>query len=153
MNPTAVGRFSRLGPEIASLRQNVGMTKTAEYQPGVCNIGPAEIRRRRMSGWVGLAVAVGFLILAFALGWAAPWRLLVALPVFLSAQGFLQAAFHFCVGFASRGLYNFGALGSEETVHEAEFRRKDQRKALLITVLAFAIAAVVAVVAYLIPIG
>ncbi|MEU1971108.1 hypothetical protein ABZ477_05605 [Microbacterium sp. NPDC019599] len=129
------------------------MNQTAVYRPGVCNIGPAEIRKRRMSGWVGLAVAVGFLILAFALGWAAPWRLLVALPVFLSAQGFLQAAFHFCVGFASRGLYNFGALGSEETVQEAEFHRQDLRKALLITVLAFAIAAAVSVVAYLIPIG
>lgn len=133
--------------------QNGDMSKTAVYQPGVCNIGPAEIRKRRMSGYVGLAVAVVFLIVAFALGWAAPWRLLVFLPLFLAAQGFLQAAFRFCVGFATRGLYNFGDLGSEETVHEAEFRRKDQRKALLITGLAFAIAAVVAVIAYLIPIG
>ncbi|GAA5201639.1 hypothetical protein [Microbacterium jejuense] len=129
------------------------MTKAAVYQPGVCNIGPAEIRKRRMSGWVGLAIAVVFLAVVFALGWAASWRLLVALPIFLSAQGFLQAAFHFCVGFASRGLYNFGELGSEETVYEAEFRKKDQRKALLITVLAFAIAAAVAVVAALIPVG
>ena len=23
------------------------------YQPGVCNIGPAEIRRRRQVGWLG----------------------------------------------------------------------------------------------------
>lgn len=129
------------------------MRETAVYQPGVCNIGPAEIRRRRLSGWVGLGVSVLFLALAFALGWAAPWRLLVALPVFLSAQGFLQAAFHFCVGFASRGLYNFGALGSEESVQDAEFRRADLRKALLITVLAGAIAAVVALVAFFVPIG
>jgi hypothetical protein len=129
------------------------MNETAVYQPGVCNIGPAEIRRRRNSGYLGLVLAVVFLVIAFALGWAAPWRLLVALPVFLSAQGFLQAAFRFCVGFASRGLFNFGELGSEETVHEKEFRQEDQRKALLITLLAFAIAAVVAVLAYLVPIG
>lgn len=129
------------------------MKQTAVYQPGVCNIGPAEIRRRRTSGWLGLAIAVVYLALAIVLGWAAPWRLLVAVPVFLSAQGFLQAAFHFCVGFASRGLYNFGALGSEESVQDAEFRRKDLRTALLITVLAFAIAAVVAVGALLVPIG
>lgn len=129
------------------------MMQSAVYQPGVCNIGPAEIRRRRASGWLGLAIAVVYLALAFVLGWAAPWRLLVAVPVFLSAQGFLQAAFHFCVGFASRGLYNFGALGSEESVQDAEFRRKDLRKALLITVLALAIAVVVAVGAFLVPIG
>jgi len=135
------------------MRQNVAMNQTAVYQPGVCNIGPAEIRRRRRSGYWGLGVAVVFLLVAFALGWAAPWRLLVALPVFLAAQGFLQAAFHFCVGFASRGLYNFGDLGLEESVQDAEFRRTDQRKALLITLLAFAIAAVAALLAYLIPIG
>jgi hypothetical protein len=129
------------------------MKQTAVYQPGVCNIGPAEIRRRRASGWLGLAIAVVYLALAFGLAWPAPWRLLVALPVFLSAQGFLQAAFHFCVGFASRGLYNFGALGSEESVQDAEFRRRDLRKALLITVLSAAIAAVVAVGAFLIPVG
>ena len=129
------------------------MKQTATYQPGVCNIGPAEIRRRRRSGYVGLAVAVLYLIVAFALGWPAPWRLLVALPVFLAAQGFLQAAFHFCVGFASRGLYNFGPLGSEESVQDAESRRKDQRKALQISLLAFAIAAVVAVIAWLFPVG
>jgi hypothetical protein len=129
------------------------MRETAVYQPGVCNIGPAEIRRRRLSGWVGLGIAVLFLGLAFGLGWAAPWRLLVALPVFLSAQGFLQAAFHFCVGFASRGLYNFGALGTEESVQDAEFHRADLRKALLITVLAGGIAAVVAVAAFFVPVG
>lgn len=121
------------------------------YQPGVCNIGPAEIRKRRLSGWIGAGISVVFLVLAFALDWAAPWRLLVFLPVFMAAQGFLQAAFHFCVGFASRGLFNFGDLGSEENVLDAEFRRADQRKALLISLLAFAIAAVVAVVAFLVP--
>ncbi|WP_169580893.1 MULTISPECIES: hypothetical protein [Microbacterium] len=129
------------------------MSSRAVYQPGVCNIGPAEIRRRRVSGWLGLALAVVYLALAFALGWPAPWRLLVAVPVFLSAQGFLQAAFRFCVGFASRGLYNFGALGAEEPVQDAEFRRKDLRKALLITALAFAIAVVVALGASLVPVG
>lgn len=129
------------------------MSSRAVYQPGVCNIGPAEIRRRRASGWLGLALAVVYLALAFALGWPAPWRLLVAVPVFLSAQGFLQAAFRFCVGFASRGLYNFGALGAEESVQDAEFRRKDLRKALIITALALAIAVVVALGAYLVPVG
>ena len=129
------------------------MSSRAVYQPGVCNIGPAEIRRRRASGWLGLALAVVYLALTFALGWPAPWRLLVAVPAFLSAQGFLQAAFRFCVGFASRGLYNFGALGAEESVQDAEFRRKDLRKALIITALALAIAVVVALGAYLVPVG
>ena len=30
----------------------------AEYIPGVCNIGPAEIARRRRAGWTGLVATV-----------------------------------------------------------------------------------------------
>jgi len=121
------------------------------YQPGVCNIGPAEIRRRRLSGWIGAAIAVVFLALGFGLGWPAPWRLLVAVPVGLAASGFLQAAFRFCAGFGVRGLFNFGDLGAEEQVHEGEYRRKDQRKALQIMGLSLLIAIVVAAGALLIP--
>jgi hypothetical protein len=127
------------------------MTATNVYQPGVCNIGPAEIRQRRMSGYLGLGISVVFLVLAFALGWPAWVRLFVALPVALAATGFLQAAFHFCVKFGTQGLFNFGELGTQEAVHEAEYRRKDQRKALLIVGLTALIAAAVAVIAFLIP--
>ncbi|MES1169995.1 MAG: hypothetical protein ABUL47_04835 [Leifsonia sp.] len=121
------------------------------YQPGVCNIGPAEIRQRRVSGYIGLAIGVVFLVLAFALQWPAPWRLLVFLPAALSATGFLQGAFHFCVRFGTQGLFNFGELGTQETVYQAEYRRKDQRKAIQIVVLSVLIAAVVAIAAWLIP--
>lgn len=127
------------------------MTDSNVYVPGVCNIGPAEIRRRRLSGRLGLALAVVFLVVAFALAIPAPWRALVALPAGLAAAGFLQAGFRFCAGFGIRGLFNFGDVGVEEEVHEAEFRRKDQRKAMLIGMLSFLIAALAAVVAVVIP--
>jgi hypothetical protein len=121
------------------------------YQPGVCNIGPAEIRQRRMIGWIGLAVTVVFLVLAFALNLPPAFRLLVAIPAALSANGFLQGAFHFCVRFGTQGLFNFGEIGAEEAVHEKEYRRLDQRKVVQIVVLTVVIAAVVAVIAFLIP--
>ena len=124
---------------------------TNVYQPGVCNIGPAEIRQRRMSGYLGVAIAVVFLVLAFALGWPAWARLFVALPVALAATGFLQAAFHFCVKFGTQGIFNFGEVGTQEAVHEAEYRRKDQRKVLQIVGLTALISVVVAVIAFLIP--
>lgn len=127
------------------------MTETTTYQPGVCNIGPAEIRERRRAGWFGLVAALVFLAIAFALDWAPVWRLLVVIPAAFSAGGFLQGAFHFCVKFGTRGLFNFGELGTEEAVHEAEYRRKDQRKAVLIAGLSALIAVAVAIVAYLLP--
>jgi hypothetical protein len=126
-------------------------TQANVYQPGVCNIGPAEIRRRRTLGYIGLAVAIVFLVVAFALGWATPWRLFVFLPAVASASGFLQAQLHFCARFGARGLFNFGQLGSEENVMDAAFRRKDQRKAALIIVLSIIIGVVIALVAWLIP--
>lgn len=43
-----------------------GPRTPAEYQPGVCNIGPAEIRRRRMVGHVGLAGSLGLLAMIVA---------------------------------------------------------------------------------------
>ena len=127
------------------------MTLTNVYQPGVCNIGPAEIRQRRRIGYGGLVVTVVFLIVAFALGLAAPWRLFVLLPAAAAANGFLQAQLHFCVGFAMSGLFNFGELGTEETVYEKDYRRKDQRKAILIVGLSAAIGIVVALLAFLVP--
>ena len=127
------------------------MTSTS-YQPGVCNIGPAERRQRRQLGWTGLVFVVLGLVCFVAFD--APWwiRVLVAVPAALSANGFLQSAMHFCVGFAMRGLYNMGdSLGTEETVYEADQRRADQRKGALIVGLSLLIAAAVAVLAVLLP--
>ena len=124
---------------------------TNSYQPGVCNIGPAEIRQRRRVGLIGLVVAVVFLAVAFVLGIPAPYRLLVFLPVGMAASGFLQAGMHFCARFGASGLFNFGDVGPTESVMEADFRRADQRKAIQIIVFTLIIAAVVAIVAFLIP--
>ena len=126
-------------------------TPTSLYQPGVCNIGPAEIRSRRRVGIIGILVSVAFIIVAVLVGWPAPWRLFVFIPVALAANGFLQAGLHFCVNFGMRGLFNFGELGAEESVMEKEFRRKDQGKAVLIIVLTIIIAAVFAAGSLLIP--
>jgi hypothetical protein len=127
------------------------VTATNVYQPGVCNIGPAEIRQRRRLGWIGLAVTVVYLALAFALGFPPAFRLLAALPAGMAATGFLQGAFRFCVRFGTQGLFNFGDLGTEEAVHEQEYRRLDQRKAIQIIVFSMLIAVVVGVGAFLIP--
>ena len=75
----------------------------SSYQPGVCNIGPAEIARRRRSGHVGVLASVVLLVLLVAIDAPPLARLLVALPAAGAASGYLQAWFHFCAGFGSRG--------------------------------------------------
>ena len=118
--------------------------KRSSYTPGVCNIGPAEIARRRGVGWFGLVLTI--MLLAALLGMEVePWyRLIIFFPAFLSATGFLQAYFHFCVGFARRGLYNFGQTGNVKTVESAASQRRDRLYANKITLYAAAVALVVA---------
>jgi hypothetical protein len=106
------------------------MIAKREYVPGVCNIGPAEIRKRRQGGWVGLAVTVALWAAFLVFRVPAPWRLLLFFPAAMGAVGFLQAALHFCAGFGMRGVFNFGPeVGKTDTVEQAEFRLKDRRKA------------------------
>lgn len=125
---------------------------TTTYTPGVCNIGPAERRKRRVGGWLGLGVAIAALVFFVVFHVPDPWRILVAVPVGLSANGFLQSAMHFCVGFSMRGLYNMGEkLGAEEDVMSAEMRRADRRKGLQIIAYSTLIAAAVVVLAVLLP--
>jgi fatty acid desaturase len=120
--------------------------------PGVCNIGAAEIRTRRNSGLVTLAVTIVALVLFLVLPIAAPWRLLLALPAAAAAVGFLQAGMHFCAGFAMRGVFNFGSdIRHTDTVEQAEYRSADQKKAILIFGLSLLIGIVFALLTLLLP--
>jgi hypothetical protein len=125
---------------------------TTSYQPGVCNIGPAERRRRLNLGWAGAAITVVVLVLFVIAQVPDAWRFVVAAPAALAANGFLQYGMHFCVNFAMRGLYNLGpALHAEENVIDAQMRRADQRKGLQIISISLIIAAGVVFVAVLLP--
>ena len=122
-----------------------------EYRPGVCNIGPAEIRRRRRAGHVGLAATLGLLALLLVVDAPPLTRLLIALPAAISASGYLQAALKFCAGFGGAGVFNFGPLGTTETVVDAAARAADRRKAGQIGLASFAIGVAVGIAAVLLP--
>jgi len=122
---------------------------SAKYIPGVCNIGPAEIRRRRQSGYVGLGATAVFAAILMGLQAPAVWRLLIFLPVSAAATGFLQAQQHFCARFGMVGLFNFrSSVGRTDTVLQAEFRAKDRRTALRIVGYSSLIGVAAALTAY-----
>ena len=126
-------------------------TTKNEYIPGVCNIGPAEIKRRRQAGLFGLGATIILWVTFGLLHVSAPWRLLLFFPATISASGFLQAAMHFCAGFGRLGFFNFGPeVGKTENVVQAEFRKKDRQKAGLIGFYAMLIGIVVAIAGLLI---
>ncbi len=120
-----------------------------QYIPGVCNIGPAEIKKRKQAGWTGL-IATLFLWAAFIwLDVTAAWRLTLFLPAMISATGFLQAYTHFCVYFGFAALFNFGDVGKTDSIQQAEFRAKDRKKAWQIIIYSFFIGLAVALVGYI----
>jgi hypothetical protein len=123
----------------------------ATYLPGVCNIGPAEIRRRRASGIAAGVVTAGVLLATTVTGAPKPLRLVAVVPAAGTAFGFLQAAAHFCAGFALRGVFNFGDTGSTDTVEQAEFRAEDRRTAMRLLAQSAAIGTAVGALALVLP--
>ncbi len=79
------------------------------YVPGVCNIGPWEVRRRWAAGIVGLAAAALLLAVLVALRAPAAARALVLLPAWGGVFSVLQARRRFCGAYAIRRRSNFGA--------------------------------------------
>jgi len=121
-----------------------------EYVPGVCNIGPAEIARRRRVGWLGLAataILFGVLVAVDAGQW---WMLLVFLPATMAASGFLQAHLHFCAGFSRAGVFNFGPVGPTQRVEDREALAADRRRGNRILLYSMLIGAAVSLLAVIV---
>jgi hypothetical protein len=123
---------------------------SSEYIPGVCNIGPQEVGVRKMVGWISLAIFVVLLALLIWSGANPLWRLFVFFPAMMSASGFLQAHFHFCSGYALRGVFNFGSVGQATKIPDATLKMKDKSKGnsiLLYSILIGIAVAIISVVA------
>jgi hypothetical protein len=120
-----------------------------QYLPGACNIGPAEIARRRRVGHAGVLVTLVLAAVLLVLDAAPVWRLSLALPAALAAAGYLQASLRFCANFGFRGVYNFDALGHEERVVAEKARAQDRRRALMVAAGSGAVGLAVALVSLL----
>jgi len=126
------------------------MAKTAtNYVPGVCNINPQEIRKRRQAGHFGLAVTIILIVAALLLHVSWIFRIIVIIPAYLSAIGYLQAHNKFCVGYASAKQQHADdgevvAITDEKAL--ALDKKKVRRMNLQATIIAAFVAAVVCVI-------
>jgi hypothetical protein len=121
------------------------------YEPGVCNIGPEEVARRRRAGHAGLLVTVILLVILLAVSAPQLARFLVALPAAGAASGYLQAWLRFCAGFGSRGIFNFGQLGQTQQVPSSDARARDRARARQIGLASIGIGVAAGVGAVLLP--
>ncbi|MGZ6273881.1 MAG: hypothetical protein ACXWM8_06290, partial [Candidatus Limnocylindrales bacterium] len=60
---------------------------------------------------------------------------------------------HFCAGFGSAGVFNFGPLGTTESVADPQARRLDRIMSVQIGLASLAIGLAVALVAVFLPLG
>lgn len=124
-----------------------------EYVAGACNIGPWEIRRRRMAAVGAFAAAAVLLAVLVAIGAPAWLRLALILPIGGGMVSWLQARRRFCVAYAMAGVANFsdGEAGRQAIVDPVQ-READRRATRILVRDAFLLALVPTLLAVVLPV-
>ena len=87
-----------------------------DYRPGVCNIGPREIAKRRAFGVAGIISAVVFGFALVAVDAPPLARVLVIVPLWGALISLEQARRKFCAGFAYAGIRSVNGSDATESV-------------------------------------
>ncbi len=126
-------------------------TVKTSYVPGVCNINPWEVKRRRQAGHFGLAVTI--VLVGLSLLMHIPWvfRIVVIIPAYISAIGYLQAHNKFCVGFAG-AKQQHADDGDIVKITDKDAIELDKRKTRSMNLQASIIAAAVTAIVCVIPV-
>lgn len=119
------------------------------YIPGVCNINPQEIRKRQLSGHFGLALTIIFIAVIIILHVSWYLRIIVLIPAFIAAIGYLQAHNKFCVSYASAKQQHADdgdivAITDKDAL--ALDKRKTRQMNLQATIIAAALTAIICVI-------
>lgn len=122
-----------------------------EYQPGSCNIGGAEVRRRKFFGIIGGVLSIAFYLFAFSLHAPKGIRALVFFPLVLATIGWYQTRRKFCLAFGLSGVFNFGNLGKVSRVQDPAQRSADRAQALKMLAKATLVAAILALILTVFP--
>lgn len=120
-----------------------------EYQPGTCNIGKAETKKRAYLGMAGFVLAAGVMTGILYLQWST----LALAPLFLffaiGFEGYFQSRYRFCAGFAMQGIYDVSEEGDgREEVTDEQAHRADVKKAVRIHLYAIGSAMLVTYLAF-----
>ncbi|MCU4719370.1 hypothetical protein [Halapricum hydrolyticum] len=103
----------------------------SEYQPGACNIGGAEQRKRRLLGYASFAVAFVYIATVLIAGYPETYLLGSFIFLYGGILGVLQAQRQFCAGYAMAGRYGFD--DAEGAVEDEKAHSQDVRQALILT--------------------
>lgn len=114
------------------------------YTPGVCNLNEPEIAYRRKAFYLGLIIGIPLLLILLVLGAAPIVGVLMFLPAWIGAIGYLQAKNKFCVAYGASGVYNSSPEYAEtQKIVDAAFKKLDKARARKMNTQAFVIGIVV----------
>jgi hypothetical protein len=123
------------------------MSEKEFYVPGNINIGRKEKDRRYKNGWIWLMVTVLLFLVLVYLNVPRVFRLVLYIPATMSALGFLQAAYSFCVYYGLKKEYRMNE--ENNSVHDDENILADRKTSINIIIVALSIGFVVTILAYL----
>jgi len=103
-----------------------------QYQPGVCNIGGAEVKRRRRFAQLGALSFILFAIYAVTKNLAPASAAISFFPAMIASVGYVQSRKKFCLAFGLTGTFNFAELGKISRVATREDIARDRAQALKI---------------------
>ena len=124
---------------------------TAEYIPGSCNIGAAEIRQRQAVATIGFALFITSSIALFGIGAPQITRLGLFFPLLVASVGWVQSRKKFCLAYGFMGTFNFGKVGKLSRVADKKAKRADRLTALSILLQALLYALIGTLAMYLLP--
>ena len=88
--------------------------KHVTYEPGICNIGRTEIRKRYSFGAIGFILTVALFYYFMLSGMLTQWFVLLVIPLFAGFEGLYQGRMHFCAGFAMGGKYDLSGTRKDK---------------------------------------
>lgn len=122
-----------------------------QYIPGTCNLGKDEIRSRQIVALFGLFLTISSVIGILAADQGRSVRFSIFIPAMIFSVGFVQSRSKFCLAYGFAGTFNFERLGKISRVSSVEDRRADRKTAIIILLKAAALAALITVVFFVLP--
>ena len=125
----------------------------AEYLAGVCNIGPAEIRKRRTVALVGLALLILEVASMRSTHTSHLGRISIFIPALVFSIGYIQSRRKFCLAFGFMGTFNFARIGKMSKVVDKASLAADRKTAAIILLQSLVLSSALTAVIYFLPLS
>ena len=104
----------------------------SQYQAGVCNIGGAEVAKRKQLSYVGGLIFILFLLTAVFQDFSLSQTSVAMAPAILFSVGFIQSRRKFCLAYGLMGTFNFAKIGTLTRIEDRDSLKADRGTAISI---------------------